>query len=163
MQPRLSNHCSARETKVARRSWRELVQRLTPDCEFSPPATAAQIAAAEQALGAALPADLRSLLLESNGVAGLYGLGLVWPLERIEADNLAFRSNPDFCELYMPFDPLLFFADAGNGDQFAFCVLAGEVRKDDVFVWDHESDSRTWVAPTLERYLDWWLSGKLKV
>jgi hypothetical protein len=148
---------------VAQRSWRELVQRLTPDCEFSPPAPAARIAAAERTLGAALPTALRSLLLESDGIAGQYGLGLVWPVERIAADNLAFRSNPDFRRLYMPFDPLLFFADAGNGDQFAFCVLAGEVRKADVFVWNHEDDSRAWAAPSLERYLEWWLSGRLKV
>jgi cell wall assembly regulator SMI1 len=49
-----------------RSSWRELVQRLTPDCEFAPPATVAQLADAERALGAALPADLRALLLETN-------------------------------------------------------------------------------------------------
>jgi hypothetical protein len=148
---------------VVQRSWRELVQRLTPDCDFSPPATESQIAAAERALGAALPADLRSLLLESNGIVGRYGLGLVWPVERIEADNVAFRSNADFGELYMPFDHLLFFADAGNGDQFAYCVLTGEVRRDDVFAWNHEDDSRTWAAPTLARYLEWWLSGQLTV
>ncbi|MBX6314687.1 MAG: SMI1/KNR4 family protein [Isosphaeraceae bacterium] len=148
---------------MARRSWRELVERLTPDCEFSPPATIGQLAAVERALGVALPDDLRGLLVESNGIAGQYGLGLVWPVERIEADNLAFRSNADFRELYMPFDHLLFFADAGNGDQFAYAVLAGEVRRDDVFVWNHEDDSRTWAAPSLERYLEWWLSGQLKV
>jgi hypothetical protein len=148
---------------VARRSWRELVLRLTPHCKFSPPATATQIATAERALGTALPAELRSLLLETNGIVGQYGLGLVWPVERITADNVAFRSNADFRELYMPFDPLLFFADAGNGDQFAFCVLAGEVRKTDVFVWNHEEDSRAWSAPSLERYLEWWLSGQLEV
>ncbi len=148
---------------MARHSWRELVQRLTTDCEFSQPATAAQIAAAERTLGTTLPRDLSSLLSESNGITGPYGLGLVWPLERIEAENTAFRSNADFRELYMPFDHLLFFADAGNGDQFAYPVLAGEVRRDDVFVWNHEDDSRTWAAPSLERYLEWWLSGQLKV
>jgi hypothetical protein len=24
-------------------------------------------------------------------------------------------------------------------------------------VWDHEQDSRTWVAPSLRTYLEWWL------
>ena len=32
-----------------------------------------------------------------------------------------------------------------------------------VFVWNHEDDSRAWAAPTLERYLEWWLSGQLTV
>jgi hypothetical protein len=63
----------------------------------------------------------------------------------------------------MPFDNLLFFADAGNGDQFAFPIQAGEVRRPDVFCWNHEDDSRIWVAPSLEKYLEWWLTGKLTV
>jgi hypothetical protein len=63
----------------------------------------------------------------------------------------------------MPFDHLLFFADAGDGDQFAFGILNGEIRNPDIFVWNHENDSRTWVAPSLDVYLEWWINGKLKV
>ena len=84
----------------------------------------------------------------------------MWSLERIVADNAFFRGNADFGELYMPFDPLLFFADAGNGDQFAFVWTP---RRDEVFAWDHETDSRRWVAPSLETYLRWWLGGDLKL
>jgi hypothetical protein len=32
-----------------------------------------------------------------------------------------------------------------------------------IFVWNHENDSRTWVAPSLEIYLDWWISERLKI
>ena len=63
----------------------------------------------------------------------------------------------------MPFDNLIFFADAGNGDQFAFPIVSGEVRQNKVFVWDHEDDSRRWVAPSLQSYLEWWLTGKLGI
>lgn len=141
--------------------WRERIRGWSPSAEFSPPCTAEALARTETELGVALPSALRELLLESDGVQGEHGLGLVWPIEQIRADNLVFRTHPEFPQLYMPFDPLLFFADAGNGDQFAFVILAGEITRNDVFVWDHESDSRSWVAPTLESYLDWWLSGKL--
>jgi hypothetical protein len=72
----------------------------------------ARIEAAERALDVAIPDELRSLLLESDGVVGEYGLGLVWP---------------------------------------------------DVFARNHEDDSRRWIAASLERYLGWWLSGKLQV
>jgi hypothetical protein len=61
----------------------------------------------------------------------------------------------------MPFDSFLFFGDAGNGDQFAFTICGGIVRRPDVFAWDHENDSRSWVAPSLRSYLDWWLTGKI--
>ena len=81
-----------------------------------------------------MPDELKALLSESNGVHGEYELGLIWPIERIVKDNLEFRQTPVFRDLYMPFDPLLFFADAGNGDQFAFAILDGEIRRSDIFV-----------------------------
>jgi len=109
------------------------------------------------------PAELVSLLSESDGIQGQYGLGLVWPLARIVADNLAFRSNANFQDLYMPVDCLLFFADAGNGDQFAYAICGGQIQRPDIFAWDHEQDSRSWVAPSLRIYLDWWLTGRIKL
>jgi hypothetical protein len=85
-------------------------------------------------------------------------------VQRIAEDNLRFRSNKDFKSLYMPFSDLLFIADAGNGDQFAFPIDAdGAIRRPDVFVWNHEDDSRTWVAPSLKRYFEWWISGQIKL
>jgi hypothetical protein len=143
--------------------WRERINSLTAKAEFSAPVTAASIAIAEQAIGVRLPADLVAVLNESDGISGEYGLGLLWKIERIKEENRRFRSIPDFKDLYMPFDSLLFFGDAGNGDQFAYTVLQGEVRRDDIFVWDHENDSRTWVAPSLGVFYDWWLTGKLKI
>lgn len=109
------------------------------------------------------PAELVDVLRESDGIQGEYGLGLLWPLAQVVTENLKFRTQVDFRTLYMPFDHLLFFADAGNGDQFAFTILEGQIRRSDIFVWNHETDSRTWVAPSLETYFDWWLSGRIKV
>jgi hypothetical protein len=106
------------------------------------------------------PHDLAELLRESDGVEGEYGLGPIWPAARIAAENLQFRADATFATLYMPFEPMLFFADAGNGDQFAFVIRD---RPADVFVWDHETDSRTMVAPSLATYLEWWLDGRLTV
>lgn len=143
--------------------WREVLLGWSPEVSLSEPARTEQIHKAETALGVVLPEELVSLLLESNGVTGDYGLGLIWPLERIIADNLAFRGDADFAKSYMPFHPLLFFADAGNGDQFAFAITTDGIRRSDVFAWDHENDSRTWVAPSLAKYLEWWLSGDLKL
>ncbi|MFI1369264.1 SMI1/KNR4 family protein [Streptomyces griseochromogenes] len=87
-----------------------------------------------------LPADLAALLRESNGIEGEYGAGLIWSAEQIAFENATLRSNEDLAALYMPFDPLLFFADAGNGDLFA--LLPG-LDRSDVFAWNHEEDSRT--------------------
>ncbi len=135
-----------------------MIRDLEPRAKFRAPATEAAIRSCERSLGARLDEDLVALLLETNGVVGEFGLGLIWPIERIAADNITFRTTPDFADLYMPFDPLVFFADDGGGDQFAFVQRD---RRKDVFVWDHENDSRTWVAPHLDRYLTWWLDGTI--
>jgi hypothetical protein len=138
--------------------WRTAISGWTDRATFTGPASAAAIRACEAALGQRLPSELADLLRESDGVEGEYGLGLVWPVARIARDNLAFRGNADFAALYMPFEPLLFFADAGNGDQFAFVMRD---RPPDVFLWDHETDSRTMVATGLADYLEGWLSGRI--
>ena len=144
--------------------WKELIQQFTSECEFSEPVSPGQIIAADSSLGVEMPVVLRELLCETNGVQGEYGLGLVWNLDRIVEDNLMFRQNADFRDLYMPFDHLFFFADAGNGDQFAFPTQAdGLIHRLDVFVWNHEDDSRSWVASSLKDYLDRWLTGRLKL
>lgn len=137
-----------------------MINRLTPHATFAPPATGEAIQACEQTLGHPLTDELVELLQETNGVEGEYGLGLVWSLERIARDNIALRTGSEHNQLYMPFEPLLFFADAGNGDQFAF-VLRN--RRRDVFAWNHEDDSRSWAAPDLAGYLTWWLTGRIKL
>lgn len=144
-------------------NWKQLVEQFSPSVTCHAAASESQLAAAESDLSIRFPNELRSCLLESNGIDGEYSLALVWPLERIVEDNKQFRGNSDFSELYMPFDSLLFFGDAGNGDQFAFAIVGGQIRRSDVFVWNHEDDSRSWVAPSLAKFLEWWLSGKLKI
>jgi hypothetical protein len=141
--------------------WRELVSGLTTEATFHPPASENAIRAAEQTLSQKFHPDLVELLLETDGIDDEYGFGLVWNVDRIVQDNLNFRTFADFQELYMPFEPLLFFADAGNGDQFAF--LSPPVDRDDIFAWDHEDDTRKWVAARLEMYLRWWIGGQIKL
>lgn len=140
--------------------WAELIAALPGDASPHPPAPESAIRECARLLGEQVPGQLAALSSESNGVDGEYGLGLIWPIERIIADNLHFRGNAEFAQLYMPFDPLLFFADAGNGDQFALVPHTG---RRDVFAWDHENDSRIWVAPGLSEYLRWWTAGRLKL
>lgn len=143
--------------------WQELVKQHSGAIIVREGASESAIQLAERTLAVKFPSDLQSLLLESDGIEGEYCLGLVRQLDCIVEENLSFRESAEFKELYMPFDCLLFFADAGNGDQFAFPIQAGGIRRDDVFVWNHEDDSCTWATPSLSKYLEWWLSGKLKI
>ncbi len=143
----------------------DLINQHTPDSkamQFSEPAAWVQIQETEEKLAVTFPAGLKKALFESNGVTGKYGLGLLWPIEKIISDNLFFKTHPDFSDLYMPFDHLLFFADAGNGDQFAYAIKKnGTIPDHDIFVWNHENDSRMWVAPDIGKYFEWCLTEKL--
>ncbi|WP_405598180.1 MULTISPECIES: SMI1/KNR4 family protein [unclassified Streptomyces] len=132
-----------------REMWRELTSEF-PDVELQAPATPGALAAVEEQLGQPLPEALRQLLLETDGIEACYGTEVVWTAEKILEENRSARSRGEFRSLYMPFDALMFFGDNGGGDQFAFVRTPD---RDDVFVWDHETDSRIWVAPSLEQYL----------
>ncbi|MFE3635625.1 SMI1/KNR4 family protein [Streptomyces cellostaticus] len=136
--------------------WKEAAAEALPEVEFRAPVEATALAEAERHLGRGLPAQLTALLMETNGMVGEYGTDVVWSLDRIVEQNLLFWSPDTFPGLYMPFDPLLFFGDNGGGDQFAF-VLTPE--RPDIFVWDHENDSRLWAARELEDYLHRSLAG----
>lgn len=130
--------------------WCETISGIDPEAEFADPADDAEVRAAEERLGQTLPNDLKAFLAGTNGVTDRYGTDVVWPVERILTENLSFRTNESFRDLYLPFDSLVFFGDDGGGNQFAF-VRTPE--KDDVFVWDHETDDRKWVAADLEQYV----------
>jgi hypothetical protein len=142
--------------------WKSFIGHISPDYTFNAPASENEILGLEEALNVKLSDELKSLLRESNGVDEQYG-ALIWSVNRIIEENVSLRSYPDFKDLYMPFDCLLFVADAGNGDLFGYSVLNGAIQKDDIFVWNHEDDSRTWVAPSLQTFIEWWTGGKISV
>ncbi|MGW0336890.1 SMI1/KNR4 family protein [Streptomyces sp. NPDC003011] len=129
--------------------WRELLAEFD-DIELHNPATEGSLSDIESRLGQQVPHTLRAFLGETDGIEANFGTELVWTSEKIMAENAAFRNNEQFRALYMPFKPLMFFGDNGGGDQFAFVRIPA---RDDVFVWDHETDSRTWISPSLESFL----------
>ncbi|MEU8783452.1 SMI1/KNR4 family protein [Streptomyces sp. NPDC048637] len=130
--------------------WREFISRLGLGWELTDPARQDDIAAVEEVLRHPFPDDLKALLLESDGVRDDLGGGVVWDLKRIREDNSFLRTDASIGELYMPFDSLLFFGDNGGGDQFAFARTGTGTN---VYVWDHEDDSRRCVANGLDQYL----------
>jgi SUKH superfamily protein len=134
-------------------AWRGRLAAFGDAVRFAPPASAAALGSLADALGLALPDELRSLLAESDGLADRYGASVVWPASEMARQNREFRTDRDFRRLYMPFDALLFFGQAGNGDQFFYRILDGQVRAPDIYLCDHETDSRTWTAASLAAFL----------
>ncbi|HSQ28883.1 MAG TPA: SMI1/KNR4 family protein [Gemmatimonadaceae bacterium] len=134
-------------------AWRRQLAEHGARLPFAEPADASTLDEAERTLGLALPIELRQLLEQCNGVTDRSGAAVIWSAAELAPRNAQFRGNPEFRQLYMPFDALFFFGEAGNGDQFFYRILAGEVREFDIYLWDHETDSRQWRASRLEAFL----------
>ncbi len=132
-------------------NWREWIAQTGATARD--PVSDDSLARAEAGLGA-LPSDLRDLLKVSNGLSGEFNVWLVWPVEELERQNAEFRTTEDFGQLYMPFDHLLFFGESGDGDLFAYPIKGGKIGDGiNIYRWDHENDSRTWVADNLCGYI----------
>lgn len=114
-----------------------------------------------------LPQELIDFYRETNGICETINgesIGdLIWSVERLIHENKECRTSQVFKELYMPFDCLLFISDAGNGDNFGYSIQENSIRRTDIYAWNHEDDSRIWVAPNLETFVKWWTSGKIKL
>jgi hypothetical protein len=115
-----------------------------------------------------LPDELKELYSQTDGIdESLAGVGktgeLIWTVEKVIETNKEYRNFPSFKDLYMSFDQLLFVSDAGNGDMFGFVTINGKFDRHDIFVWNHEDDSRTWVAPDLTTFIEWWTNGTITV
>jgi hypothetical protein len=146
--------------------WIEIIREAAADCEFRSPASVSDLEAVEESLKQRLPASLRSLLEETDGVyshdAYLY---IVWSAREIGRRNRGMRDDTRLAESYMSFESLLFFADAGwDGILFAFPITAsGTVQDRNIMAWYPIADSRPVVAFLLKDYLTRWLKGDLKV
>ncbi len=84
---------------------------------------------------------------------------MIWSTQEVIEENLELRAYPDQNNLYMSFESMLCFMPDGGGDLF-FCPIQGDgkVNRSDIFVWKHETDSREWVAPNLQQFLETRLS-----
>jgi hypothetical protein len=137
---------------------------------FQQPATMEAIEAVEEKVGVTFHDELRSLLLETDGIRewmktdnweGDIGY-LVFSLDQIEDVNITLRTLEGYPDIYMPFENLLFVAPTGTGNYFGYSILNGEIRRKDIFVWNHDNDSRVHVAPSLKQFIEWWMLGKIR-
>ena len=140
----------------------DLREMIKKSCTPGIPASDSHILGIETMLNLSLPVKLKGLLKQTNGISDKYGADLIWSANKILEENINFRTNNNFKELYMPFENLLFFGSKINGDLFAFVILNNEITRSDVFIWEHETDSRVWFASGLKKYLQKRLNETIK-
>jgi hypothetical protein len=154
-------------------NWKEFIVNalgssdLTTNYGFNPHAPSYLVAELKEEFGfEELPAELEELYRQTNGVDELMDgskVGeLIWPISRVIETNKDYRNDPGFKDIYMSFDQLLFVADAGNGDLFGYITLNGRFMSG-IYAWNHEDDSRTWIAADLSSFIAGWVKGTITV
>ena len=153
-------------------NWKSFIKELnTPNNEITyklnSPCKKAEVFRAELRLNADFHEEFKELYFQGNGICEFLNeshIGnLIMPIEEVIEINLNFRKEEAFKDLYMPFDNLLFFGRAGNGDLFGFRILQNKILESDVYVWNHEDDSRNWVAKDLVDFVKRWTSGQINI
>jgi hypothetical protein len=156
--------------QIIQMNWQAFVEKLPRKdsengYEFFPPVESETVLQFFRTFPQEMPEQLGELYKQTNGInytwQGMVIGTLIWPLERVIEENLNLRSDSVYKVNYMPFDHFLFFADSGFGDLFGFVIINGELHNNKIFVWNHEDDSRTWAAPSLKTFLEWWSQGKV--
>lgn len=141
--------------------WIDYVNAISNEYSINPPASKVEINQITAELGVELPEKLLGLYNETNGVFDSFNCPLIWSISQVVKDNLFFRNFKDYKDIYMPFNHLLFFSDNGCGDLFGYRILNGTIQTEDIYVWNHEDDSRTWVASSLEEFIKGWITGMI--
>ncbi len=141
----------------------DTIAEISPQCTVNPGGSQANCARIKEALGHGLPEELEEFYGNWQSITGEYDTSIIWSADRVIDDNLLFRGNEDFDSLYMPFDCCLFFADAGNGDQFFVPVYRDGSTSWQVYVWNHETDERIWVAGHIHQFIKGWINGEVSV
>jgi len=139
---------------VAEIDWHQLLS-ADDAYELCPGAAAGEVAAAEAALAAVLPADLRQIYLVSNGVFDHSGQWFViWPLPEVVTRNRGAWSqggSPARRELTG-------FGDDGTGAPFCVPRDGGS---SSVFAWSAIEGKATLLARSVAGFWSAWVAGML--
>jgi len=143
--------------------WKDYLISISKECQFKAPATEADISLIKRELDIYLPKKLADLCKETNGVFGKYGISFIWSTEQMVKENLFFWAIHKQIDSMRSLDTFLFFSDAGNGDLFGYSIENGSIQNDDIYVWNHEDDSRRVIASSLEEFIKGWILGEISV
>jgi len=141
--------------------WKDLIQNISTGCIYGEPASIEDIEVLEKLFSIQIPKELRSLLYETNGINDSYGYSLIWSIEKITRENLNLGERLE--DVYLPFNNLLFFADARNGDMFGYSISDRSIKQNDIYLWNHRNNEQTQIAPSLNDFVEDWIRGKLSI
>lgn len=128
--------------------WKELFTELSSNnknVKLNPPATIDEILEVENILHLCLPDKLKNLLTEVNG-----DNWFIFSTKQIVETNTSLRE----LKCYMPLDCFLFVAGNGCGDYFGYAITGEGIKDWEIYMWDHESDNRVFIANGLKDVIE---------
>jgi len=143
--------------------WLDYLDSISKECQFEAPATEREILSIKKELNIDLPVKLADLYHQTNGIYGNYGISFVWSIEQMVKENLFFWTLHEHKDTMKSLVTFLFFSDAGNGDLFGYLIVNGEIQTEDIYVWNHEDDSRRVIASSLEEFIRGWIVGEISI
>ena len=144
--------------------WKELITELADKAEqpvsFRFPVEESDLRSVETEFGLVLPQQYRELMLQTNGIFDEYDCPIIDSLDDVRVLNRDARGDDQL--YYMPLDHLFFISSIyGNGDLVGYGLRRDGWQQLALYRWDHEDDSRTWLAPDIKIWFEWMLAGKL--
>lgn len=123
-----------------------------------------QIEEMQVALSVVMPDELKSILLESDGIVDEWKQGPILSIGEIKNLNLDFRS--ELGDIYPAFHSRLFIAKDAGGNLWGYKVDAdGTILDTKIYIWEHElaeeeSEENTYLvqADSLRAFLEWHLT-----
>lgn len=113
---------------------------------------------AQDLLKQRFPAELKEMLLLSDGVKSSDGNSLLWSTAEILEKNLFVRNDKEIRRKYMPLDDFLFFADAPCNGFFGYPITPKSDMRPWIFQWNGITDARkTSTAHDLDELFKWLL------
>jgi len=143
--------------------WKDYLNSISNEFQFKAPATTTDLLLIKTELNVDPPNKLTDLYSETNGVYGNYGISFIWSTKQMVKENMYFWNVQEHRCSTKPLNNFLFFSDAGNGDLFGYSIKNGSIQTEDIYVLDHEDDSRRVVASSLEQFIKDWIGGKITI
>jgi hypothetical protein len=50
-----------------------------------------------------------------------------------------------------------------NGDMFGYSISDRSIKQNDIYLWNHGNNEQTRIAPSLNDFVEDWVSGKLSI
>lgn len=156
-----------RESIIAlpyRQMWKELIKESQfgrtdteiPEWQYSPGVENTKFKEFEEEFSFPIPRDLKALYRETNGLflsfQEEFSFQIFPKFDELVRTNRIFRGRDYSC--YMPFEHLLLFCALPNGDWFAFAKNSDGTIRDEIYLWEHETDSRLFVFYSLSQLIE---------